>query len=180
MLRWLCGRLPATVLAAVVLLVSPAGLASADNTLLSSTPADGQTVPRTPEAVVLIFEESALAMGTQVVVTGPEGPVQTGRPTVGDNSIRQSLVAGAPAGDYTVAWRVTSADGHPVTGTFHFTAQAAGGGQAAPDSSAPPANQNGSGMSRGGLVLIAALILAVGVGGLLWRRVQRTSGALSS
>src|SRR5829696_8271307 len=55
MLRWLCGRLPATVLAAVVLLVSTAGLASADYTLLSSTPADGQTVPRTPEAVVLIF-----------------------------------------------------------------------------------------------------------------------------
>jgi len=129
MLRWLCGRLPATVLAAVVLLVSTAGLASADNTLLSSTPADGQTVPRTPEAVVLIFEESALAMGTQVVVTGPEGPVQTGPPTVGDNSIRQSLVAGAPAGDYTVAWRVTSADGYPVTGSFHFTAQAAGGGR---------------------------------------------------
>jgi hypothetical protein len=37
------------------------------------------------------------------------------------------LAANAPAGNYTVAWRVTSADGHPVTGTLHFIAQAVAG-----------------------------------------------------
>jgi len=179
MLRSLGGRLLSILLAAVVLLVSTAGLASADNTLLSSTPADGQTVPRTPEAVVLVFEESALAMGTELVITGPDGPVQTGPPTVSDNLIRQPLVAGAPAGDYTVAWRATSADGHPVTGTFHFTAQAAGGEQAAPEASPPPANQRGGGISRSGLVLLAALILAGGTGALLWSRVRRTQNERS-
>jgi hypothetical protein len=41
-----------------------------------------------------------------------------------DNEVRQSL-AGGPAGAYTVVWRVTSADGHPVSGTFAFTADEA-------------------------------------------------------
>lgn len=122
-----------------VLLLSAADPASADTTLLSSTPADGETVPRTPEAVLLVFDKSALAMGAQVVVTGPSGPVQAGSPIVIDNSARQPLAADAPAGDYTVAWRMTSADGHPVTGTFRFTAEAAGGGQVPTEASPPPA-----------------------------------------
>ena len=173
-MRWLICRLLCPMLAAIALLVWAAGPASAHNTLRSSTPGDGEKVPRTPEAVLLVFDESAIAMGAQVVVTGPSGPVQAGSPIVTDNSARQPLAAGAPAGDYTVTWRVTSADGHPVTGTFHFTAQAAGGGQAAPESNTPPANQRGGGMSRSGLVLIAALILAAGVGAMRWRTARHT------
>ena len=126
-----------------------------------------------PEAVLLVSDESAIAMGTQVVVTGPSGPVQAGSPIVTDNSARQPLVGGAPAGSYTAAWQVTSTDGHPVTGTFHFTAQVPASGQAAPESSTPPANQRGGSMFRSGLVVIAALILAAGVGAMRWRTVRR-------
>lgn len=70
------------------------------------------------------LDEPAIAMGTQVVVTGPSGPVQVGPPRLVDNTVSQSLERGAPAGAYTVAWRVTSADGHPVSSTFAFTARA--------------------------------------------------------
>ena len=163
--------------AAIAFLVWAADSASAHNTLLSSTPADGETVPRTPEAVVLVFDKSAIAMGAQVVVTGPSGPVQTGSPIVVDNSARQPLAADAPAGNYEVAWRVTSADGHPITGAFRFTAEAAGAGQVPPESSPLSAtNQSGDGFARSGLVLVVATVLAVGVGALLWRRMRRQAG----
>jgi methionine-rich copper-binding protein CopC len=69
-----------------------------------------------------------MAMGAQVVITGPSGPVQTGSPIVVDNSAWQPLAADAPPGNYEVAWRVTSGDGHPITSTFRFTAEAAGAG----------------------------------------------------
>ena len=174
------GRLLSAVVAAGVLLILAANPAFADSTLLSSTPADGETVPRTPEAVVLVFDKPALAIGAQVVVTGPSGPVQTGSPIVVDNSARQPLAADAPAGDYTVAWRITSADGHPVTGTFRFTAEAAGRRQVPPESSSPPTtDQSGGALARSGLVLLVALVLAVGVGALLWRRMRARPGGSS-
>ena len=115
---------------AVVALVFTAGPAVAHTELISTTPADQQTVGRTPAVVVLTFDESLLAMGTQVVVTGPEGPVQMGAPDVAETKVSQNL-RGGPAGHYTVAWRVTAADGHPLSGTFTFTAAAAGNGAAA-------------------------------------------------
>ena len=36
-------------------------------------------------------------------------------------TVTQPLAGGLPAGAYTVEWRVTSADGHPLSGTFGFT-----------------------------------------------------------
>lgn len=114
----------ATLLATLLVgltLVSVAGPAWAHDVLRSSSPADGTHVERPPAEVVLTFDEPALAVGTEVLVTGPSGAVATGPPRLVDNEVRQSLTPG-PAGAYTVVWRVTSADGHPVSGTFAFTA----------------------------------------------------------
>jgi hypothetical protein len=88
-------------------------------------------VEQVPSEVVLTFDEPALAMGTALVVTGPYGPVQEGSARLIDNTVQQPLRPGSPAGSYTVEWRVTSADGHPISGTFTFTARAAGSGSAA-------------------------------------------------
>jgi methionine-rich copper-binding protein CopC len=114
------------VLAAAMLAVwTGAGPASAHSTLTSTNPADQEIVQSAPQAVVLTFDEPAIAMGTQVVVTGPSGQVQQGQPRLIDNTITEDLQPGAPAGAYIVAWRVTSADGHPVSGTFSFSAKTA-------------------------------------------------------
>ena len=113
----------ATVLSAVaVTLIATAVPASAHDVLRSTNPADGAVVDRLPDMVVLTFDEPALAIGTEVVVTGPAGPVSDGQPQLVDAEVRQPVRAG-PAGRYTVLWRVTSADGHPVSGTFAFTTQ---------------------------------------------------------
>jgi copper resistance protein C len=124
------GRRPVVALlallatATLVLVAAPA--ASAHDSLVSSSPSDGQTVPAVPDHIVLTMNEAPVSVGTRVVVQGPDGEVQQGSPKLVKNSVEQALVAGSPAGRYTVVWRVTSRDGHPVSGTFSFTASAAG------------------------------------------------------
>ncbi len=110
----------AAVASGVLLVLVGAGPAAAHNRLRSSDPADGSTLARTPDAVVLTLDEPPVALGTRVLVTGPEGPVGQGTPQLVDETVRQPLVGGAPAGRYTVEWRATSADGHPVSGRFSF------------------------------------------------------------
>lgn len=87
----------------VVAVVAAAGPATAHNALISTHPADHQQVSRTPAAVVLTFNEPALAMGTHLVITGPSGPVQQGPAQLVDTTVSQALQGGAPAGEYIVA-----------------------------------------------------------------------------
>ncbi|MFM6850048.1 MAG: copper resistance protein CopC [Terrabacter sp.] len=96
--------------------------ASAHDVLERTSPADGTTVSTMPASVVLTFSEDPLAIGAQVVVTGPSGPVSSGAPTVSGRDVTQAVATNAPGGDYTVSYRVTSGDGHPVSGTFSFHA----------------------------------------------------------
>lgn len=157
-------QLAAVVGAAVVLSVLVAAPAAAHTSLVGVDPVDGSTVPATPAAVVLTFTDPAVALGTQVVVTGPQGKVSAGPARLVDRTVRQELLADAPAGRYTVAWRVTSQDGHPITGEFSFTSTGVGGGTATPDP-APSADATaGAGVSAWGWAVLAAVVLA-GVGG---------------
>jgi methionine-rich copper-binding protein CopC len=188
-------RLLAATLATAVLalagLVIGASPASAHNVLKSTSPADGKKVARPPSSVVLTFDEPAIALGTKLVITGPEGPVQMGKPSLVDNTVTQDLQPGSPAGAYTVDWRVTSADGHPISGSFTFTAEAAAASvpstapslapqpstapSLAPQPSPAPTAPTARGSS--GLWLVAAAILVVASGLIaIGRRRRLTSG----
>jgi len=112
----------ASALLALGLLVMVPSAAFAHDVLERTNPADGTTVTHLPSSVVLTFSEAPLTIGAQVVVTGPSGPVSSGAPTIKGRDVSQAIAATAPGGDYTVSYRVTSDDGHPVTGTFSFHA----------------------------------------------------------
>lgn len=122
-------------LAALVaaLLLVPLGSASAHDQLTGSEPADGETVEQAPEELVLTFSGEIAQVGAQVRVTGPDGEtVSDGDPQVEGTELTQALQADRPAGAYEVTWRVTSQDGHPISGTFGFEATEAaeaGGGE---------------------------------------------------
>ena len=173
----------ATAVLAIAGLVIGASPASAHNVLKSSSPADGKTVARAPSSVVLTFDEPAIALGTKLVITGPEGPAQIGKPRLVDNTVTQDLQPGAPAGTYTVDWRVTSADGHPISGSFTFTAEAAAAGvpstipSLAPQPSSAPAAQSAP-TARGssGLWLVAGAIIVVASGLVAIGRRRLSSG----
>lgn len=109
-------------LTVVVLVVNPLA-AVAHDSLVGTSPRDGATVGRTPPNVRLRFSEPVLPIGATVLVRGPGGQqIDDGPPPLVDRSlVSQSLRPGAPAGRYSVLWRVTSSDGHPISGSFSFT-----------------------------------------------------------
>ena len=177
--RLLAATLGAAVLAVAGLMIG-ASPAWAHNVLKSSNPTDGERVARTPSSVVLTFDEPAIALGTKLVVTGPEGPAQIGTPRLVDKTVTQDLQPGAPAGAYTVDWRVTSADGHPISGSFTFTAKAAGVPSTAPSFAPQPSTAPTAPTARGSsalwLVAGAVIVLAAGllaVGRRRWRHGAR-------
>lgn len=161
------------LLVAVVGLWLTAAPAAAHDQLASSSPSDQQKLERMPASVVLTFDEPALAMGSKVVVTGPGGEVQQGPPVLVDDTVTQALRGDAPAGDYTVSWRVTSGDGHPVSGSFTFSARAAGTGTPPGASRTATPQSSPTGPSTGWLWLVLG-VLAVGTTATLMRRRTRS------
>ena len=111
----------ALLVAVVFTVLGTPQAAWAHNALVSTSPGDGKTVTKPPSSIVLTFNEPAIATGTKVLVTGPDGSVAAGDPQLVDNTVEQALQPEMPAGEYTVEWRVTSADGHPINGEFSFT-----------------------------------------------------------
>lgn len=121
------GRRSVTRLAvALVALVAVPG-AAAHATLQQTVPGN-DTVVGSPAQVVLRFNEPVeTGLGAVRVLAADGRPVDTGsltRPT--DSSVSVDLPDDLPDGTYTVAWRVTSADSHPLHGAFVFHVGAPG------------------------------------------------------
>jgi methionine-rich copper-binding protein CopC len=148
-----------------------AGTASAHNVLEQTSPANGTKVAKLPSTVSLTFNLPALAIGSVLQVVGPSGNVALGKPVLVNNLVNQAIAPGSPAGAYTVQWRITSADGHPISGQFAFTALTGDGGtapaKAAPATSSNTSSGGGSSGSRtlliGLLVVVAILVVGAGI-----------------
>ncbi|MDQ1653214.1 MAG: copper resistance protein [Cryptosporangiaceae bacterium] len=116
-----------TLLAAVAVLgaigiavVGAADPASAHSQLLGTEPARGATATQPLRSLRMTFNEPILARFSRILVTGPGGATySTGHLTRVDNVVTQALLP-TRTGNYTVAWRIVSADGHPVSGSYPF------------------------------------------------------------
>lgn len=131
-------RLSTVLALAVCGLVLGAGPALAHDELESTTPVDGSSVKKLPDSVVLSFNADVLELGAVMRVEGPDGDIVEGKPTLKGNKVTQALAPGSPAGDYDVQWRVTSSDGHPISGEFSFTAAAGNTAAEEPTPTAEP------------------------------------------
>ena len=105
-----------------LVLTSAPALAHAE--LLRATPADGKELSEQPGEVRLVFDEPVRAEFDPIKVTDGNGArVDDGEAdTLTDDP--DVLVGGLdelPAGDYSVEWRVTSADGDPISGEYGFS-----------------------------------------------------------
>ncbi|WP_308042593.1 copper resistance protein CopC [Micromonospora sp. PLK6-60] len=104
-----------------VSLMFPAAPAAAHNSFTGSTPAKGARVTTAPAQVELRFLAKVNADNTTITVTGPgDAPAAGGPPRFAGSRVLVPLAAG-PAGEYVVAYRVGSADGHPIKGEVRFT-----------------------------------------------------------
>lgn len=112
--------LSGAVLLGVVALAVTATPAAAHVALLESSPADGAELETTPEAVELTFSETLDIPSTTVAVTNAEGTViEQAEPKIDGKTITQPLRLPQP-GEYTVAYRIVSEDGHPVEDSISF------------------------------------------------------------
>jgi copper resistance protein C len=104
-----------------------------------STPAAGAVLDAAPPVVEVTFDTPLMDIGAALVVRSEDGTViSDAAPEVDRTAIRVAVRPDAPPGAYTVAYRVVSKDGHPITSTFAYTVDS--GDAAVPASSAPDAS----------------------------------------
>lgn len=124
---------------AAILFLSP-GTASAHNTLLSTDPAAGATVPAAPTQIVWEFQNPVPLDTMTVTLIDPSGVRSELDGSVhgaaGETQVVTSLPALQP-GAVSVRWRLVGADGHPITGRVEFTVAAVATTTVAPASAEP-------------------------------------------
>jgi methionine-rich copper-binding protein CopC len=175
-----------------------APVASAHDELLDLEPGNKVVVTTPPTQVQLVFGAAALPVGTQIRVTGPAGKVVSTGPvaiSTDGSTVVEKLTTGLADGVYRVDWRVTSADGHPVSGTYTFTLQAAATTPSASATTDAPAStpptstpsvatttggsggstSSGSGANTG--LVVGLAILAAAVAGAAFALVRRRNSA---
>jgi methionine-rich copper-binding protein CopC len=110
-------------LVAISLVLASAAAAHAHAQLERADPRVGSTVKAAPPALTLYFSEGVEPAFSSVQVTDAGGRrVDAGKPRVDKANPRQMQVplrALAP-GQYSVRWRVLSADTHTTEGSFGF------------------------------------------------------------
>ncbi|MFF4522791.1 copper resistance CopC family protein [Streptomyces bluensis] len=125
--------------AALAALAAAAPRAAAHTDLDTARPAADATLAELPSHITLTFSDPMTEKYAKVAVTAPDGKsAATEEPAVSGNEVTLALDPTSPAGRYTVGYRVVSADGHPVSGSYSFTVEAAAG------SPAPSARGTGS------------------------------------
>ncbi|MFD9733845.1 copper resistance protein CopC [Umezawaea sp. NPDC059074] len=113
-----------------------AGPALAHNVLVSSDPLAGSSIEAGPSSIALTFDQpvnGGPGLNAISVTSTDGGHWETpGEPTIKDNVVSLPLRPLGPAGEYTVSYRILSADGHPVADSLKFTLTKAGTGTPAP------------------------------------------------
>ncbi|MFI7297514.1 copper resistance CopC/CopD family protein [Streptomyces sp. NPDC050121] len=109
----------------LVLLLLGGGPASAHAALRSADPADGSVVKTAPGSITLTFTESVGLLDDSFRVFDPDNQrLKTGKSEHADgraDTARITLPGKLGTGTFTVAWRVVSADSHPIAGAFTFS-----------------------------------------------------------
>ncbi len=110
------------ILTGVLLCITPALSAQAHDSLVSTSPSDGDVLEAMPSEISLVFSDTVLEIGNEVILTGPDGAqVSTGELSISDSTVRVPVGETSAQGTYTLAWRVVSSDGHPISGQFSFS-----------------------------------------------------------
>ncbi|MFJ5032130.1 copper resistance protein CopC [Streptomyces sp. NPDC088560] len=149
----------------LLLLLGAAAPAAAHAAVRATDPADGTVLRTAPRQVTLTFTESVGLLTDSFRVYDPANHrVRTGaaghapgRP----DTARVPLPARLAQGTYTVAWRVVSADSHPVSGalTFSVGTRTATAASTAPDTTENPATAALYNIARYLAYLSVALLL---------------------
>ncbi|OMC27743.1 copper resistance protein CopC [Mycobacterium sp. GA-1841] len=164
--RLVAAGLTGLFLAASALFAAPA--ASAHAARIAADPAEQSSLSSSPQRVSATFNEALQPAFASMTVVGPDHNLWSdGDPKVAGAVISVGVRPLGPTGTYTVNYRVTSADGHVVSGSWSFELTVAGNGTPGPAAASPA-------QSDGGIVVWPfVLVAAVLVGGGAWWAVRR-------
>ena len=151
----------------LAMLVAGSGSAQAHDELVGSTPTTGATLDAAPATVELEFSGDVQELGTEIVVTAADGStVSEGALQVDGSTVTQPLASDLAGGEYTVDWRVTSADGHPESDSYTFTVTGVKTTDVGEASATTETGSSSTAWIVVGAVVVLAAALAVGLRGL--------------
>ena len=164
-------------LASFAMMLATPVLGWAHASLVSSEPAASSLIHASPTRLRLVFNEALEPSLGRISLIGSDG-VAIKLATAGDphdvNALVAPLVRPLAAGAYRVDWRVVSADGHPVEGSYVFTIEppSVAPSRIAPAPVAPPSDMHdmenpGWGPSVVGAPLVPAILRGLAVGTLM-------------
>ena len=111
---------------ALILTVVRCGGALAHAVLLDSSPPAAATLAEAPAQIVLRFNEPVRPVRVRLLRAEDGADIELGTPEVVDTELRVVLSETPSAGSHLLSYRVTSADGHPVAGSFLFAIGSSG------------------------------------------------------
>jgi methionine-rich copper-binding protein CopC len=153
-----------------VVMMTTAGTASAHAIRIATDPAQDAALTQGPVRVSATFNEQLQRNFAAMTVVGPDGNLWSSGDAQIDGAIASvGLLPLGPAGTYTVNYRVTSADGHVVSGSWSFRLTTAGTGTPGPSAA-------GQGTGDGGPPVwpFAVVAVAIVAAGALWAARRRT------
>ena len=116
-------RVSIGLLALLLFSISSSYSSFAHSSMIEQFPKGNSIISEMPQEVKLTFDEELLDLGSgnSVTVRNPEGKEITfGTTTLFSSNISRELTASTMPGEYSVSYRVVSADGHVVEGTYQF------------------------------------------------------------
>jgi len=119
-----------------ILFLSLAVPAQAHDALIDQSPKAGETVQAGVVEIKLEFNNEILDLGdssAEILIQNSDGEPQNPGCALVDKRLASVKLSLATAGDYSVAWRVVSSDGHPISGEFDFKLENSTGYEADPN-----------------------------------------------
>lgn len=106
------------------LLLATAPAANAHTSLVSSNPKSNAMLMASPKSISITFNEDLIKISgknvSKISLSNTIGNVKLGAITINKGTITAKLLKTLPVSKYKVTYRVVSADGHPVSGSFNF------------------------------------------------------------
>jgi methionine-rich copper-binding protein CopC len=164
-------RFAALLAGLVAFAIALAPVASAHAVLIATDPAKGAKLATGPAQVSATFNEPLQTAFAAMTVVGPDTNLwSTGDPRVDGAVISVALRPLGPAGPYAVNYRVTSADGHVVTGSWAFELTTPGSGTPGPPAASTAAT---GGIPVWPVVAGGAAVIVIAAGWALRRAKRR-------
>lgn len=116
--RWI-PRILVTAFAALILALGLAVPAHAHASLLGTDPAEGAVLANPPTQLTLRFDEPISLPDKAIQLFDASGAAVPANAAASDTTVTVT-VPDELSGSYLLAWRVISADGHPVAGSLSF------------------------------------------------------------